>query len=119
MLDDLNDFDDNIVDADNNIPNSQVLDILKGKSISTQKQIYKLYSTAQFLQQNTRYTGWYDKNKDCKSSPSEFSMIDHILVSGTIKNKITNAFIYQEYDEYCGTYNSDHYPVVIDIDTAL
>ena len=38
-------------------------------------------------------------------------MIDHILVSGT--------FIYQEYDEYCGTYNSDHYPVVIDIDTAL
>ena len=49
-------------------------------------------------------------------------MIDHILVSDTIKNKITYAFIYQEYDEYCGTYNSDHYPVdpvVIDIDTAV
>jgi exonuclease III len=119
MLGDLNDFDENIVDANNNIPNSQVLDILKGKSISTQKEIYKLYSIAQFLQQNTRYTSWHDKNKDCKSSPSEFSMIDHILVSDTIKNKITNAFIYQEYDEYCGTYNSDHYPVVIDIDTAL
>lgn len=35
VLGDLNDFDENIVDADNNIPNSQVLDILKGKSIST------------------------------------------------------------------------------------
>ena len=116
VLGDLNDFDGNVSDANNNAPNSQVLDILKGKSITTQKELYKLYSIAQFIQQNKRYTGWYDKNKDCKSSPSELSMIDHILVSENIKNNITKAFIYQEYDQFCGTYNSDHYPVVIDID---
>jgi exonuclease III len=65
-----------------------------------------------------RYTDWYDENKDCKSSSTEFSMIDHILVSKNLYNKITNAFIYHGYDEYCGKYNSDHFPVVIDIDIA-
>jgi len=117
MLGDFNDFDENIVDANNNIPTSQVLDILKGKSMDTQKELYQLYSVAQFMQKNTRYTDWYDKNNDCKSVLSEFSMIDHILVSENINNKITNAFIYHGYDEYCGKYNSDHYPIVIDIDT--
>ena len=117
MLGDFNDFDENIVDANNNIPTSQVLDILKGKSMDTQKELYQLHSVAQLMKKNTRYTDWYDKNNDCKSSPTEFSMIDHILVSENINNKITNAFIYQGYQEFCGKYNSDHYPVVIDIDT--
>jgi hypothetical protein len=26
-----------------------------------------------------------------------------------------NTFIYHEYDEYCGKYDSDHYPVVVDL----
>lgn len=117
MLGDFNDFDENTIDANNNVPTSQVLDILKGKSMDTQKELYQLYSVAQFMKKNTRYTDWYDKNNDCKSSPTEFSMIDHILVSENINNKIINAFIYQGYDEFCGKYNSDHYPVVIDIDT--
>ena len=41
-------------------------------------------------------------------------MIDHILVTSTIKKYIANSFVYHGYDEYCGKYNSDHYPVVID-----
>jgi exonuclease III len=116
VLGDFNDFDEMVVDANNNIPTSQVLDILKGKSIETQKYNYQLYSIANLIQKNMRYTDWYDENKDCKSSSTEFSMIDHILVSKNLYNKITNAFIYHGYDEYCGKYNSDHFPVVIDID---
>jgi exonuclease III len=42
-------------------------------------------------------------------------MIDHILVTDAIRHNIFNAFIYHGYDEYCGKYNSDHYPVVIDL----
>jgi exonuclease III len=42
-------------------------------------------------------------------------MIDHILVTDGIKNNIVNAFMYHEYDEYCGKYDSDHYPVIIDL----
>lgn len=116
VLGDFNDFDEMVVDANNNMPTSQVLDILKGKSIETQKYNYQIYSIANLIQKNMRYTDWYDENKDCKSSSTEFSMIDHILVSKNLYNKITGAFIYHGYDEYCGKYNSDHFPVVIDID---
>ena len=42
-------------------------------------------------------------------------MIDHILVSHAISEHIVNAFIYHGYDEYCGKYDSDHYPLVIDL----
>ena len=31
------------------------------------------------------------------------------------KNNIVNAFMYHEYNEYCGKYDSDHYPVIIDL----
>jgi exonuclease III len=42
-------------------------------------------------------------------------MIDHILVTDGIQNNIVNAFMYHEYNEYCGKYDSDHYPVIIDL----
>jgi exonuclease III len=41
-------------------------------------------------------------------------MIDHILVSPNIDKHIANAYIYHGYSEFCGKWNSDHYPVVID-----
>lgn len=116
VLGDFNDFDETIDDLNNSKPTSQVLDILKGKSMESQNNIYQIYSVANLIQKNMRYTDWYDKNNDCKSTSSEFSMIDHILVSKNIYSKITNAFIYHGYEEYCGKYNSDHYPIVIDID---
>lgn len=118
VLGDFNDFDNTVADANNNMPTSQVLDILKGKSMDTQEYHYQLYSVANLIQQNMRYTDWYDKNDDCVSDSTEFSMIDHILVSKTLYKKITNAFIYHGYDEYCGKLNSDHYPIIIDIDTS-
>jgi exonuclease III len=118
VLGDFNDFDENVDDLNNNIPTSQVLDILKGKLIETQENIYQLYSVANLIEKNMRYTDWYDKNNDCISETSEFSMIDHILVTKNIYNKITNAFMYHGYKEYCGKYNSDHYPIVIDIDLS-
>jgi exonuclease III len=42
-------------------------------------------------------------------------MIDHILVSPAIKKNIFNVFIYHGYDEFCGKYDSDHFPVVVDL----
>ena len=41
-------------------------------------------------------------------------MIDHILVTNNLREKVSDVFIYHNYDEYCGKYDSDHYPVVID-----
>ena len=110
---DLNDFDGEMLDANNNKPISSVLDIIKGLS-GVYKGSYELLSVSEKMPKSMIYSDWWDKNDDCKSVPSEFSMIDHILVSKYLYDHITNVFMYQEYAEFCGTYNSDHYPLVVD-----
>lgn len=115
MLGDLNDFDGKVLDVNNNIPTSQVLDILKG-NYGDYSGKYTLHSIAETIVQNERFSDWYDSDSNCNTASSkDYSMIDHILVTDGIKNNIVNAFMYHEYDEYCGKYDSDHYPVVIDL----
>jgi exonuclease III len=118
VLGDMNDFDAEVLDLNSNIPKSYVLDILKG-SYGTYKNKYSLISSAIHVNQTKRYSDWYDSDNNCKtSSIKDYSMIDHILVTSTLNNKVKNVFMYHEYDEYCGKYNSDHYPVVVDFDFA-
>ena len=115
MLGDLNDFDGKVLDVNNNIPTSQVLDILKG-NFGEYSGKYALHSIAETIVQNERFSDWYDSDSNCNTASSkDYSMIDHILVTDGIKNNIVNAFMYHEYDEYCGKYDSDHYPVIIDL----
>jgi exonuclease III len=113
ILGDMNDYDNIIMDSNNNKPTSMVLDILKGNE-GIYKNIYKLNAVSSFIKQNERYSDWYDANNDCKEQDTDFSMIDHILVSDNLYNKIDNVFIYHEYNEYCGKYDSDHFPVIVD-----
>jgi exonuclease III len=113
FLGDLNDFDAEVLDANNNKPLSMVLDILKG-SAGIHAGKYKLFNIATNIPKEKRFTDWWDQNKNCNSTSTEFSMIDHILVTPLLQEKTVNQFIYQEYAEYCGTMNSDHYPVVLD-----
>ncbi len=66
--------------------------------------------------QTERYSDWWDSDNNCNTnSPKDLSMIDHILVTSNIYKKIKNAYIYHGYEEYCGKWNSDHWPIVIDI----
>ncbi len=113
VLGDFNDYDNQVIDANNNIPISQVLDILKGNSGDHIGE-YQLFSVAQFITKSERYSDWWDQNSDCISESNEFSMIDHILVSQKLYDKVSSVWIYHGYDEFCGTYNSDHYPIVVD-----
>jgi hypothetical protein len=113
FLGDLNDFDAEVLDANNNKPLSMVLDILKG-SAGIHSGKYKLFNIATNIPKEKRFTDWWDQNKNCNSTSTEFSMIDHILVTPLLQEKIVGQFIYQGYAEYCGTMNSDHYPVVLD-----
>jgi exonuclease III len=115
MLGDFNDFDGKVLDVNNNIPISQVLDILKG-NYGEYSGKYTLHSIAETIVQNERFSDWYDSDNNCNTASSkDYSMIDHILVTEGIQNNIVNAFMYHEYDEYCGKYDSDHYPVIIDL----
>lgn len=111
MLGDFNDYDGEILDINGNKPKSLVLDILKGHNGGN----YELFSIAETIVQNERYSDWWDSDNNCNTaSKNDYSMIDHILVTSALRQIIVNTFIYHGYDEYCGKYNSDHYPVVVD-----
>jgi exonuclease III len=114
LLGDMNDYDAEVKDMNNNTPKSHVLDILKGLS-GEKKGSYTLTNAAYKITQSERYSDWYDSDNNCDtSSVKDYSMIDHILVSSKLDKKIVKAFIYHGYKEYCGKWDSDHYPVVVD-----
>jgi len=108
IIGDLNDYDGIVLDANKSIPTSQVLEILKVGG--------KLVTTNTWIDQASRYTNWWDKDSSCVSTPNEFTMIDHILVTPELTKKIKGVFVYHGYEEFCGTYNSDHYPVIVDFE---
>jgi exonuclease III len=112
MIGDFNDYDNEIPDINSNKPISQVLDILKGYGAN-----YELYSVGLNVSQNERYSDWWDSDNNCNtSSINDYSVIDHILVSKKIQSWISNVFIYHGYDEFCNKINSDHYPVIVDLE---
>jgi exonuclease III len=114
MIGDFNDYDAEVLDINNNKPISRVLDILKGYQ-GDLAGLYKLYNIAEEIQQKDRYSDWWDSDNNCNtSSQKDYSMIDHILVTNNIRIFIYDVFIYHGYDEYCGKYNSDHFPVIVD-----
>jgi exonuclease III len=115
MIGDFNDYDAEVLDLNSNKPTSRVLDILKGNQ-GDLSGLYELYNVAEEIVQNERFSDWWDSDNNCKtSSQKDYSMIDHILVTDAIRKNIADVYIYHGYDEYCGKYNSDHYPVVLDL----
>lgn len=114
MLGDFNDYDADVLDMNNNKPISKVLSILKGNEGDFAGK-YTLHNVAEEIGQKQRYSDWWDSDNNCTTtSKRDFSMIDHVLVTDAIRHNILNVFIYHGYPEYCGKYDSDHYPVVID-----
>jgi exonuclease III len=118
VLGDFNDFDGDILDVNGNKPSSRVLRILKGLDGQFSGH-YTLHNAAERMEPSERWTDWWDKNGDLVSSPDEFSMIDHVLVSDFLLSKILTVSVYHEYAEFAGKYNSDHYPVIIDMDPDI
>ena len=117
ILGDLNDYDNLILDANLNLPISQVLDILKGNA-GLYSGEYELKSIGDKIPQSQRYSEYWDANSDCETQSNEYAMIDHILLTPNLYNFVTNAFAYHTYPHSCtGTsYNSDHDPIVIDFE---
>ena len=115
MLGDFNDFDGEVLDVNSNKPTSQVLNILKGQ-YGAYAGKYELVSVAETVQQSERYSDWYDSDNNCNTQSSkDYSMIDHVLVTSGIQKNIADVTFYHKYPESCETYNSDHYPVIVDL----
>ena len=117
LLGDMNDYDGEVLDLNNNIPLSRTLQILKGID-GEKKGRYELTNVAMKISQNERFSDWWDSDNNCSTtSQKDYSMIDHVLVSENILNKIKDVYIYHGYNEYCNKINSDHFPVVIELYT--
>jgi exonuclease III len=115
MIGDFNDYDAEVLDMNSDKPKSVVLDILKGLKGDFAGK-YELHNAAETIVQSERYSDWWDSDNNCNTaSKYDYSMIDHVLVTDLIRKNIVNTFIYHGYDEYCGKYDSDHYPVVVDL----
>jgi exonuclease III len=115
MIGDFNDYDAEVLDMNNDKPKSMVLDILKGLKGDYAGK-YELHNIAETIVQSERYSDWWDSDNNCNTaSKSDYSMIDHVLVTDLIRKNIINTSIYHGYSEYCGKYDSDHYPVIIDL----
>ena len=119
VMGDFNDYDSETLDALSDKPLSSVLDIVKDHPSPVGRAFVKgtntLINAASFMPQTDRWSDWWDKNGDCVGTQNEMTMIDHVLVSPEIYDRITNVEIWHEYAEYCGKWNSDHYPVIVDI----
>ena len=114
LIGDMNDYDLEVLDLNSDKPTSRVLDIMKGLD-GQLKGTYTLTNVAYRIGQSERYSDWWDSDNNCNTtSQKDLSMIDHILVTSKIDKTIVNAYIYHGYKEYCGKWDSDHYPVVID-----
>ena len=118
VIGDMNDYDAEVLDLNSDKPTSRVLDFLKGLD-GDKKGVYTLTNVATKIVQSERYSDWWDSDNNCNtSSQKDLSMIDHILVTSGINKRITNAYIYHGYKEYCGKWDSDHWPVIIDLNTS-
>ena len=114
VVGDMNDYDAEVEDVNNHKPTSRVLDFIKGLD-GDKKNKYYLTNIAYRLNTTERYSDWWDSDNNCNTSSKEdYSMIDHVLVSSSIDKYIDRVFIYHDYDEYCGKWDSDHYPVIVD-----
>jgi exonuclease III len=111
VIGDFNDYDNEVKDYINHIPNSKVLNIIKGNTGNNPIN-YKLYNTNELIAHKNRKTAILSDNT--------FSMIDYILISKNLKKYIKDVFIYTDYYGNIGeNYNSDHYPLVIDFDFTI
>lgn len=114
LLGDLNDYDEDIPDVNSDVPNSSVLRIIRGYEGVYNGQ-YELFSVGNDTVQSELYTEWWDQSGDCFSDSSEYSAIDHVLLSKELYKEVINVRYYHDYNESCDTYDSDHYPIILQL----
>ena len=111
VIGDFNDYDPNILDLNNDVPISQVIDIIKGNH----NEKFTLYNVNELVEQKYRYSNWWDKNNNCYSTSDELVLIDHIFLSKGLFDKVSTVTLYHGYYEDCERIDSDHFPIILDI----
>jgi exonuclease III len=124
FLGDLNDYTDSLVDVYGNRPISRAVHIIRNflkpdpyahfgeKTIETDD----MYNVAHRVSVEERYSNWYDRNdNNIDDGKSERSLIDHVLVTKGLENRIEEVVIDHSFDS--DLLYSDHWPVMVTFDT--
>jgi len=107
VLGDMNDYDDDVLDASYSKPISRVSGILK----YNQNQRV-MYNVAEFIpQQSVRYSHWWDRDNDCEVAAGELTLIDHLFITPQLRDQISSVRIYNSIE--CDSLKSDHYPIKV------
>jgi len=110
---DLNDYDNSFLDAAGDVPISKALQLMKSNSSDN----IVMLNAVSLLPQALRWSSWYDQNSDCKITPKEETLIDHVLLSSGLSSKISSVFIgHSFYSPMCPSFYSDHWPIRVQID---
>jgi len=107
---DYNDYSDKVPDAVNDVPTSRVMGILRQGLLFDEDPKFEtdptLYEVSSRVNKPNRYTNAYGANN--------VSMIDHLLVSTYVANRITGADVAFLYPRAT---TSDHWPFWVDFST--
>ena len=110
ILGDVNDFDSVICDAADNQPRSCVDQLFR--DIDPETEGNEMVNAAESIPQADRYTYWYDENRNgIDDGPQEHSMIDHMYISQSLADAITDARI--DHAGYEARTVSDHWPIIV------
>jgi len=106
LVGDYNDYDGVVLDKNNDMPTSRVLQFLKSSRSPP------LNTVASLVSQTNRYSSWWDKNSNCIVTSDELTTIDHILVSNGLFSSVTSGTYAHDYSASCTDFYPDHWPVV-------
>ena len=111
ILGDFNDHDD---EATCQSPDGQRS---QSKTVGRLRNLLRIENLACRLPSEQRYSAWHDTNKDCiDSGPEEHSLLDHVLISPGLQNKVRSVKVYHGYKAGCKRNLSDHWPVIVELE---
>jgi len=114
ILGDLNDYDNDVLDASDSVPTSRVSDLLKYNG-----QSRLMYNVVEMITNKAnRYSSWWDKDYDCVLEPGELTLIDHLLISPALYDQVNSVRIFNTFTPDCDNFESDHYPIRVILSTT-
>lgn len=102
---DFNDFDNETLDRNFNVPISDVLRTIKSAGRGTEDDLHNLLAD---VPQSIRFTSLYDSNNDHVALWREMSAIDHMLLSPKLYNRVLSVGYIHAHNPFTIT---DHFPV--------
>ena len=106
-LGDFNDFDDATLDRAGSRPITGVLQIVKAAGPGEADDLVNVLKDVPPAQ---RFTSFYDRNRNDRFDPGEFSAIDHVLLSPGLYRRVRDVRYVHAHDP---REVSDHFPIVV------